>query len=331
MKAEGGRQWRFVGVDLGGTNIKAGAVDGRGKKLSRISVPTEADRGPEHVVQRIAEAVAGAVRAARLRARQVTAVGVGSPGVMDHVGGVVLEAPNLPGFVDLPLRDMVAQRVALPTNLENDANAAAWGEFWAGAGRQIDSMVMFTLGTGIGGGIIADGHLIRGSHGHGAEVGHHAICADGRLCGCGRKGCLEAYASATAVVKRTAEALRAGRRSRLGRLWRQDPKALTSKRIFDAAADGDRLAVKIVRDTADYLAVGVMNLMHIVDPEMVVFTGGMIAAGRPFLELIRAAVKRRVFPMLARKTRIVYAKLGDDAGFIGAAGCAKVAYETSRS
>ena len=321
----------FVGIDLGGTNIKGGVVDRSGRALCRVSTPTVADEGPEAVVERMCEVAGRAVDRSGASWRRVRAVGIGSPGTMDIPAGVVLEPPNLPGWRDVPLRGMVADRLGVETHLENDANAAAYGEFWVGAGKEASSLVMFTLGTGIGGGIVVDHKLVDGAHSCSAEVGHHCIQMDGgRRCGCGRIGCLEAYASATAVVKRTLEALEAGARSSLNKLRRRN-EPITAKAVFDAAAAGDRIGRRIVAETARYLAIGAVNLIHIIDPDMVVYTGGMTAAGKPFLEAIRRDIRELAFEVPADKTRVVYAKLGDSAGFIGAAGWAKKQYETSRS
>src|SRR5262249_38374931 len=215
----------------------------------------------------------------------------------------------------------------LPTAFQNDANAAAYGEFWTGAGKEAHSMVLFTLGTGIGGGIIIGDMVLEGEHSHGAELGHTKIeMTNPRQCGCGRWGCLEAYASATSVVKRAHEApAQDGGRSSLHALLRHGQE-LTSRAIFDAAASGDSLAEKLVEDTAFYLGVGATNMMHTIDPDMVVFGGGMIAAGESFLERIRHHVRQLAFPVPAEKTLLRYAQLGSDAGFIGAAACGRQLY-----
>jgi len=316
----------FVGVDVGGTNIKAGVVDSSGRRLSRASIKTRAAEGPGPIADRIAACVSDSIRRAKLRPERIAGVGLTSPGPLDSQAGVIITAPNLPGFENVPLRQMVGDRIGLPVVLVNDANAAAWGEFWCGAGRHVDSLVMFTLGTGIGGGIVTDGRLLIGAHDHAAEVGHQRVADGGRLCGCGQRGCLEAYASATGVVGCVVEALEAGRRSSLRRLWRNDPDALTARVVFEAADAGDALAKRIVHEAAEYLAIGVVNVMNILNPAMVVFAGGMIAAGDGFLDRIRDGVKRRAFPRPGARTRIVYSRLVESAGVIGAAGCARTVY-----
>ncbi|MBI3822626.1 MAG: ROK family protein [Planctomycetes bacterium] len=311
----------FVGLDVGGTSMKAGVVNDAGKVLSSANVLTEAQLGQEVGLEHMCEAIRQAVAAADLKMRDIAAIGVATPGTMDIPAGIILDPPNLKPWRNVPVRAHVHKVFKLPTAFQNDANAAAFGEFWAGAGRDVHSMVLFTLGTGVGGGIIIGDIVLEGEHSHGAELGHMKIeMTNPRQCGCGRWGCLEAYGSATSVVKRAVEALaKKGTRSSL----RDQVGELTARAIFEAAAEGDSLAEKIVDETAYYLAVGATNMMHTIDPAMVVYTGGMIAAGESFLKRIRKYVKELAFPVPAKKTVICYAKLGSDAGFIGAAACAR--------
>ncbi len=314
----------YVGLDVGGSTMKAGAVDDEGRPLSSVTLPTEAHRGQDFGLRRMCETIAKAVEAARLKMEQVAAIGVATPGLMDIPAGVILDPPNLRPWQNVPVRQYVGDFFGIPTAFQNDANAAALGEFWAGAGRSVRSMVLFTLGTGIGGGIILDGRVLEGEHSHGAELGHMKIeMTRPRLCGCGRLGCLEAYASATAVVKRAQEVLAAdSSHSALHSVLHQRGE-LTARDVFVAAQADDALAGRIVEETAYYLAVGAMNLMHLIDPDMIVFAGGMIAAGEGFLERIRHHVRELAFPVPASRTEIRYAQLGGDAGFIGAAACGR--------
>jgi glucokinase len=317
----------FVGLDVGGTSMKAGVVDDTGAVLGSLSLPTEAHRGQEFGLERMCETIRGAVQAAGKNLADIAAIGVATPGTMDIPAGVILDPPNLKPWKNVPVRDHVQGVFRVPTAFQNDANAAAFGEHWAGAGMGGHSMVLFTLGTGVGGGIIIGDLIVEGEHSHGAEVGHMKVeTSSPRQCGCGRWGCLEAYGSATAVAKRTVEALaQYSGRSTLHRVM-ETQRELTSRDVFDAAAAGDALAERIVEETAHYLAIGAMNLMHIIDPDMVVYGGGMIAAGDTFLERIRWHVQRLAFPVPAAKTQILYAKLGTDAGFIGAAACGRQLY-----
>jgi glucokinase len=320
----------FVGLDVGGSSMKGGVVDNSGRPLSSISLPTEAHRGQEFGLERMCETIRAAVTRAELRMEQVAAIGVATPGTMDIPAGIILDPPNLKPWQNVPVRRYVQDRFHLPTAFQNDANAAAHGEYWAGAGKGTHSMVLFTLGTGVGGGIIIADRVLEGEHSHGAEIGHIRIeLTNPRQCGCGRWGCLEAYASATAVVKRTREALeRDNGQSTLHAILRGGGE-VTARDIF-AAAPNDTLAEKIVEDTAFYLAVAAVNLMHTIDPDMVVFAGGMIAAGESFLERIRRHVRLLAFPVPAERTQIRYAQLGGDAGFIGAAACGRQVYLRSK-
>jgi glucokinase len=313
----------YLGIDLGGTNIKSGVVDDHGRPLSSVSVETHAERGPEAGIDSLAAAGRLAVARTGLRWEQIAAVGLGSPGTMDLEAGMLLDPPNLPGWNDLPIRQLLADRLECPTVLQNDANAAAYGEYWVGGGRGARSLVMFTLGTGIGCGIVVEGRILAGRHSHGAECGHIIIqMENARQCSCGALGHLEAYASATALVKRACEALEAGDVKSV--LAQEAPEELTSRAISEAAQAGDPLARRLMRETAHFLAVGAVCLMHTIDPDIVLFGGGMIAAGRSFLEDIRSDVRAMAFPIPAARTRIEYAELAGDAGFIGAAGCARL-------
>lgn len=322
MNASDPRPPFYLGIDLGGTNIKSGVVDDTGRPLSSVSIETQADRGPELGVENLAKAGRLAVEASGLRWDQIKGVGLGSPGTMDLSKGMLLQPPNLPGWDDLPIQDLLAAKLDKQTILQNDANAAAYGEYWAGAGRNTRSLVLFTLGTGVGCGIITEGRIIEGRHSHGGECGHIIIqMQNGRRCGCGAYGHLEAYASATALVKRAQELL--DEESIASSLRDLPPDELTSRAISEASDAGDEAARRLMKETAYYLAVGAVTLLHTIDPDIVLFGGGMIGAGQGFLDDIRQHVQSMAFPAVAKGTRVEYAELGGDAGFIGAAGWAR--------
>lgn len=317
----------FVGLDVGGTSMKGGVVDNTGKPLGSVSLPTEAHRGQEFGLERMCETIRQAVAATHFSMKDIAAIGVATPGTMDIPGGLILDPPNLKPWRNVPVRDHIQKVFRLPTAFQNDANAAALGEFWAGAGKEANSFVFFTLGTGVGGGIVVGDIVIEGQHSHGGELGHMKIeMTNPRQCGCGQFGCLEAYASATSVVKRTMERLaEKGSKSPLKELSKKEG-GLTARDIFDSASSGDALAAKIVDETAFYLAIGCANVMHTIDPDMVVFGGGMIAAGPSFLEQIKTHVRKVALAVPAEKTIITYASLGSDAGYIGAAACGRQLY-----
>lgn len=317
-----------VGVDLGGTNIKAGVCDEKGQVLAKLSITTEAQRGPEGVMDRIAEAAREAAQRAGLSLEEVAAVGVGAPGTIDFDAGVVTTAPNLPGWQDVALRAGVARRLGRPTIIENDANAAAYGEYWAGAGAQADPMVLLTLGTGVGGGIVIGGELLHGASGAAAELGHLIIRFGGRQCGCGNRGCLEAYASATAVAARFREAWQAGAETSLAERL-AGGEEVTSEEIHKAALSGDELSRRIMEETGELLGYGIVSIVHALNPQRVVLSGGMIGAGEMLLGPVRRTVAEMAFPLSQKPLEVVFASLGGDAGFIGAAGCALRSCETS--
>ena len=322
----------FVGLDVGGTTMKAGVVDDAGAPLASVSLPTEPSRGQVFGLERMCESIRQAVAAANLKLAQIAAIGVATPGTMDIPAGVILDPPNLKPWQNVPVRDHVQRAFGMPTAFQNDANAAAFGEYWAGAGKEARSMVLFTLGTGIGGGIIIGDTIIQGEHSHGGELGHQKIeMTNPRQCGCGRWGCLEAYASATAVVKRAQEALaqpesRSTLSARVGK-----EGGLTARDVFEAAYAGDAVADKLVDETAYYLAVGAVNMMHTIDPDVIVYAGGMVAAGERFLRIVREHICKLAFPVPAERTTVCYARLGSDAGFIGAAACARQLHRQLRA
>ncbi|HZZ26979.1 MAG TPA: ROK family protein [Pirellulales bacterium] len=327
----------FVGVDVGGTNTKIGLVDDLGRTLSFLSIATEEPAGPEAGIRRIGNAVRQMIMVAGLPPGSVARVGLGTPGPLDLATGTLVAPVNMPHWHNFPIRDRLAQACNLPVTYGNDASAAAFAEYWLGWGS-VQSLAMFTLGTGIGGGIIVDGKPIDGQHSLGGEYGHAIIdCSEtARLCGCGQRGHLEAYASATSVVKCTNEELQSGRKSSL--TYRMEQGApLTTLLLAEEAENGDALALEIVMDTARYMAVGIVNIMHTIDPEIIILGGAMnfggiqSQLGRRFLEQIRQEVRRRTFAMLADRTKIEFARLESDAGYLGAAGLARTEYYQSKN
>jgi len=320
----------FAGVDVGGTSIKIGIVDDQGRTLCYTSFPMEDQKGPQYSVDRIRDTINDLLHSSSLSADALVGVGLGTPGSMDVKRGYILEPSNIPGWRHFPIRDALAQAVGKSVVYANDANAAAFGEYWAGSGRKYNSIVMLTLGTGVGGGIIIGDVSIDGENSHGSEVGHIPIdfSSTARICSCGKAGHLEAYASATAVVERTTEQIKAGRVSSLSNVLIKNQK-LTGLAIAEAAQAGDELAMEIVMETADYLARGVVVLMHTIDPSAVILGGAMNFGGRnhplgiKFLNRVRQYVDQQAFSILAQRIMIDYAELGGDAGYIGAAGLAR--------
>ncbi len=310
-----------IGVDLGGTNIKAGIIDADGRVIERHRIETQAHEGPQAVARRIGRAALECVEKAGADPADVKGIGIGSPGTLDIANGIVLFSPNLPGFRDVPLLKLIEEDVSLPCSLENDANAAALAEQWVGAGRGASSLGLLTLGTGIGGGIVLDGQVWHGGNGVAGEVGHMSINPDGVRCACGNTGCFEAYASATAMVRRMREAIEAGADSILA----ADPDSITARSIHQAALAGDVPALRNIEETGRYIGGGVSNLMHLLNPEVFAFSGGVTAAGNMLMDPLLDEVEKRTLEASRKGVRVCFAELPEDAGIIGAARSAMLA------
>ena len=310
----------FVGVDLGGTETKIGCFSSDLKRIDRTSIPTPVELGPEAIVDRIGLAVEKLLSDNHINNGNFVAAGIGSPGVVDTAAGVVLATSNLK-FENVPLRDMLSRRLGRTVTLENDANITCWAEHVAGAGRGCDEMILVTLGTGIGGGMIANGELVHGFACNAAELGHAIYQPDGRKCGCGQNGCIEAYASANSTATRATEAIREGAASSLKELLDENGE-ISCKDVYDHSKAGDRLARYITDGTARALAHFCISMLHIDGPECIVFFGGMTHAGDLLLKPIKKFFQEGIWTIKKEHVRICLSNLGDDAGIIGAAGLA---------
>ncbi|EAQ82628.1 ROK family protein [Blastopirellula marina] len=323
----------FFGVDVGGTNIKIGLVDDEGRTLAYHKIATEESQGPASAIRRVAAELHTMLADIGHTISDVATIGLAMPGMIDIVNGRTMEPHNLPHWFHFPIRQALEEETGATVILANDANAAAFGEYWLGSGREFRSMVLLTLGTGVGGGIIVNDTLVEGDHSFGSECGHIIIDFndDARQIPTGQRGHLEAYASGTAIVKRTQEALEAGEKSSLMARMNKGEK-LTPLMVAEEAERGDELSLFIVMETARYLGVGVVSLMHTIDPGAVVlggavnFGGADSPLGTMFIERVREEVKRRAFPVPAKKTAIRFTSLGTDAGYLGACGLARQAY-----
>jgi glucokinase len=312
----------FVGIDLGGTNLKIGCFDLQLKLISKTSVTTQADMGAEAVIERIGLAVEQLLADAGLGLADICAAGIGTPGPADYSAGIIINSTNMPAFKNVPIRRMVSERLNTDVVFDNDANVACFGEFACGAGKDVKNMVFFTLGTGIGGGIIVDGRLVHGCRDNAAELGHMIIFPGGRLCNCGQKGCVEAYASANSTARRATEAVEAGAESSLKKILEQKGQ-ITSKDVYKHLKAGDELAKKITDETAQALAITCINMLHVTEPQRFVFAGGMIAAGDILLRRIRHFFNEYIWTLKQESPGICFARLGEDAGIIGAAALAR--------
>ncbi|GGJ05498.1 glucokinase [Alicyclobacillus cellulosilyticus] len=305
-----------LGIDLGGTKIMTVVVSPEGRVAGEARLDTLAHEGPDAVIARLLQSAEQAVAQAGLRMADLEAIGVCAPGPLDVTTGVVLSPPNLPGWIDIPLRARLAQALGRPVYLDNDANAAALAEWRLGAGRGTRDMIYLTVSTGIGGGAIVDGRLQHGKMGAAAEFGHVILEPDGPRCNCGNRGCLEALASGTAIARAYAE--RAARRAAGGN-EAFAAKTVTARDVFARQAEGDPLAAEVIASAVRYLAIGIANFVHIYNPERVVVGGGVASAGDALFTPLREQVRSYVFPHLRDSFTIEPAALGTHVGALGAA------------
>jgi len=311
-----------IGIDLGGTFIKFGLLDADRKASDIFQLPTPLEDGIEAVMDQMAAGALQAVEKAGLTKADVVGVGIGSPGPISMSKGIVYNSPNIPGMVNIPLKGRISEKLGLPCSLENDANAAGLGEFLCGAGRQCRDMVLLTLGTGVGGGLIVDGKVLHGAHEIGAELGHTLIVPDGRECGCGQRGCIEQYCSATFMSQHAAAALEKSDRVSSLRTVLAEAGKLTSKDINEHRNAGDAFAAEVWDEMCRYLAMGCVTYSRILDPDRIVLAGGMAAAGSDLLDPVVEHYRQLHWKMTEPRTEIALATLGNDAGVIGAAGVA---------
>jgi len=310
-----------IGVDLGGTNIVCAIVNYQGKIVNRLKVPTFAERGKEATIKRIIETIHENIVQSNIALDDIIGIGIGAPGPLDTKRGVINFAPNLPGWRDVPLKKILEVEFSMKVVLENDANAAAWGERCFGIGRGVDNLVCFTLGTGIGGGIIIDSKIYHGSNYGAAELGHMTVNKDGPRCNCGNYGCLEAYSSATGIKNRIKSRIKEGIKSDFLNFDSDDEllDSIRLKSIFETARKGDKLTKDIVEEAISYLGIAIANITNILNPEMVVLVGGITNEGDKLLIPLKEEVKKRAFYSNYKSLKIVIGELGGNAGVLGAA------------
>jgi glucokinase len=311
----------LVGVDLGGTNIVAGALAEDGSDVIALrSEPTRADQGADAVIDRIVRMIDTVIAetSAHTGAKRddMIGIGVGAPGPLDRERGIVVTTPNL-GWTNFPLRDVIAEKARLPVRIDNDANCATLGEWWLGAARGANNVIGMTIGTGIGGGIILGGRLYHGSSDVAGEIGHATIDITGRRCKCGNYGCLEAYASGPSIADRAREALGGDDSAMMVKMAGGDPNRITAATVYEAAKRGDDVALDVVRETSRFLGAGIANLLNIFNPDVVVIAGGVTQAGDTLFAPLRREVKKRAFKPAVDACQIVPGIL-TAAGVVGA-------------
>ena len=310
----------IVAVDLGGTQIRAALCGADGQIFRRVARLTEAKEGPDAVIGRVYTAIAEVI--GDTPAADIAGIGIGAPGPLNPVTGLVLEAPNLPGWINIPLRTLVSERFGRPTYLGNDANVAALAEYLYGAGRGIRDLIYLTISTGIGSGIIVDGRMLLGAEGFAAEAGHMIIVPNGPICGCGAHGCLESVAAGPAVARDVVARIKAGKKSRVTKLVEGDLSKVDAKVVNVAAQLGDKVAITAYRRAGTYLGIGIANLLRLFNPRMVVLGGSVTKSGPLLFDPMHEAIKASALPFYWEGLAITAAALGDDVGLLGAAALA---------
>lgn len=308
----------YIGIDLGGTNIKAGVVNENYEIIAKATAKTNCPRPAKEIADDMAKVSLEAAQNAGISIDDIEWIGIGTPGIADNVNGTIPYSNNL-GFENVPIRDYIHEHINKPVYVANDANAAAYGEFVAGAAKGANDAVCITLGTGVGAGVIIDGKIFTGRNLAGTEIGHMVIEVDGPACTCGRKGCFETFSSATGLINMTKAAIAENPDSILAEYEKNDGK-VSARHAFDAMRAGDSAAKAVVDKYIKYLAAGITNVINIFQPDILCIGGGVCNEGDPLLVPMKELVKKEVYTrMLDCNTEITVAELGNDAGIIGAA------------
>lgn len=309
----------YIGIDLGGTNIVAGVVDENYRIITKATTKTNCPRPEKEIAADMAKVALEAAQKACISIDDIEWIGIGTPGIANSETGIIEYSNNL-GFENTPMVDYIKEYIDKPVFIENDANAAAYGEFVAGAAKGAANAVCITLGTGVGGGIVIDGKIYSGSNFAGAEIGHTVIEVDGAQCSCGRKGCFEAYSSATGLIRMTKEAMYKDKESKMWQMTEERGGKVSARTAFDCMRAGDKSAKEVTDKYIKYLAAGITNTINIFQPDILCIGGGVCNEGDALLIPVKKIVQEEVYTRNSPKnTEIVIAKLGNDAGIIGAA------------
>jgi len=308
----------YIGIDLGGTNIAAGIVDEKGTVIRKDSIPTFREREYPEILKDMAMLALKLIEDEGLSLEDIKSIGIGSPGIADNKNGILIYANNLK-FRNVPMREEIQKYIDLPVYIENDANCAALAESVAGAAKDAEHSITITLGTGVGSGVIINKRLYSGFNGAGAEIGHMTIIVDGKQCTCGRRGCWEVYASATALIEQAKEAAKSNPDSMINKLVEGDLSRLNAKIPFDAARQGDKTAETVVKRYIKYIGEGITNVINIFYPQVIVIGGGISKEGEYLLKPLRQYVYDNVYAKDVQQTDIRIAEMGNDAGIVGAA------------
>lgn len=308
-----------IGIDVGGTNVKIALVDKSGKIIYSNSVPTYAKMGYEYTVNNIKQAIKDLMKETNTTAKDIDGIGFDFPGQVDYKTGVVKLAPNIPGWVNVPIAQMIEEEFHIPTRIDNDVRCAALGEMKFGAGQGCENFVCITVGTGIGSGLVVNGQLVRGASNAAGEIGHIKLqMKDGLICGCGDTGCLEAYASGPSIVAMAQDYIKGGKSTKFREMAAAEGGEITPYMVAKAAEAGDPVAKRIFAIVGEYIGIGLTSVINLLNPEKVIIGGGVAEAGDLLLDPIRKTIKERAMVVAGSSVEIVPAQLGNSAGVIGA-------------
>ena len=308
-----------IGIDVGGTNVKIALVDKSGKIIYSNSVPTYAKMGYEYTVNNIKQAIKDLMKETNTTAKDIDGIGFDFPGQVDYKTGVVKLAPNIPGWVNVPIAQMIEEEFHIPTRIDNDVRCAALGEMKFGAGQGCENFVCITVGTGIGSGLVVNGQLVRGASNAAGEIGHIKLqMKDGLICGCGDTGCLEAYASGPSIVAMAQDYIKGGKSTKFREMAAAEGGEITPYMVAKATEAGDPVAKRIFAIVGEYIGIGLTSVINLLNPEKVIIGGGVAEAGDLLLDPIRKTIKERAMVVAGSAVEIVPAQLGNSAGVIGA-------------
>ena len=305
-----------IGIDVGGTDVKIALVDNKGKIIYSNSIPTRAEMGYEYTINNMKEAITELIKETKSDPKNIESIGFGFPGQIDYQKGIVRLAPNIPGWVNVPIAEIMEKEFGIPTRVDNDVRCAALGELNYGAGQGCDNLICITVGTGIGSGLVINGKLVRGASNAAGEIGHIKLDMNGGpLCGCGDRGCLEAFASGPSIVALAEEYIKGGKSTKYRELANPD---ITPYIVSEAAKQGDPVAKRIFTIVGEYIGIGLASVVNLLNPEKIIIGGGVAAAGDLLLTPIKESLIKRAMPIAGSAVEIVPAQLGNSAGVIGA-------------
>lgn len=308
-----------IGIDVGGTNVKIALVDEKGKIIYSNSVPTYAKMGYEYTVNNIKQAIRDLMKETNTTEKNIEGIGFDFPGQVDCKTGVVKLAPNIPGWVNVPIAQMIEEEFHIPTRIDNDVRCAALGELKFGAGKGCENFVCITVGTGIGSGLVINGKVVRGASNAAGEIGHIKLqMTNGPICGCGDTGCLEAFASGPSIIAMAQDYIKGGKSTKFREMAAAEGGEITPYMVAKAAEEGDPVAKRIFEIVGEYIGIGLTSVINLLNPEKVIIGGGVAEAGELLLEPIRRTVKERAMVVAGEAVEIVPAQLGNSAGVIGA-------------